>query len=89
MVDRFWCAQIGDGREICVSPLAKSTLDQMDYTYHLGDDYGYFIYECDRTKHSAGIEVLAKAASYTAAMRLVDIYIMSKAKNDSQPALGA
>lgn len=77
MTDRFWCASLNDGREICVSPLARTTLDQTRYDSDLGDEYGYFIYECDRTKQSAGIEVLAKAASYDAAMRLVDIYIMS------------
>lgn len=77
MTDRFWCAVLSDGREICVSPLARSTLEQTHYDSDLGDEYGYFIYECDRSKQSAGIEVLAKVASYDAAMRLIDIYTMS------------
>lgn len=78
MSDRFWCAPLGDGREICVSPLAGLTLKNAHYDGQLGDEYGYFIYECDRTRQFAGIEVLAKAASYEAAMRLVDIYTMAR-----------
>ena len=40
----------------------------------LGDDSGYFIYEYDSGRPAAGIEILAKAASYDAAIRIVDIY---------------
>lgn len=40
----------------------------------LGDDSGYFIYEFDAAHPTAGIEILAKAASYDAAIRIIDIY---------------
>jgi hypothetical protein len=43
--------------------------------YSLGDDTGYFIYEFDKKQPEAGIEILAKAASYEAAIRIVDIFL--------------
>jgi hypothetical protein len=52
----------------------------------LGDDTGYFIYEYDAGQPSAGIEILAKAVSYEAAVRLVDIYIGATiARSESRP----
>jgi hypothetical protein len=35
----------------------------------LGDDCGYFIYEFDTERPAAGIEILAKAASFEATER--------------------
>jgi hypothetical protein len=45
-----------------------------------GDDFGYFIYEYSLRQPHAGLEVLAKAASYDAALRLADIYIAASAR---------
>ncbi len=39
----------------------------------MGGDYGYFIYEMDSDKPNAGIEVIAKAASEEAALRLYEL----------------
>jgi hypothetical protein len=77
--DIFLCAPLGDGREICLSPLSRQTFEQ-NQLYAFGDDCGYFIYEFDSNQPSAGIQVLAKAASYDAALRLVDIFLGAQAK---------
>ena len=57
-----------------MSPISADTFEA-NQAYPLGDDTGYFIYEYDADRPSAGIEILAKAASYDAAIRLVDIFI--------------
>lgn len=62
-----------DGRELCVSPISIDAF-VANKAEALGDDSGYFIYEYDAGRPSAGIEILAKAASYEAAIRIVDIY---------------
>lgn len=67
---------LADGREICVSPLSSDAFEA-NRAHTLGDDSGYFIYEFDTNVPSAGIEILAKAASLDAAMRLIDIYVMA------------
>lgn len=66
-------ASIGDGREICISPISRETFELSELDA-LGDDCGYFIYEVDAGRPSAGIEILAKVASYEAALRLLDIF---------------
>ena len=68
MEDIFLSAEVGD-RTLCVSPLAKSTY-LASGGKGLGGDFGYFIYEYFTSKPNAGIEILAKAASLDAAMRL-------------------
>jgi hypothetical protein len=67
-------ALMEDGREICISPISRETFDASELEA-LGDDCGYFIYEVDGNRLSAGIEILAKVASYEAALRLVDIFL--------------
>jgi hypothetical protein len=67
------CTPLGDGKEICVSPISRQTFEANELDA-LGDDCGYFIYEFDSRRPSAGIEVLAKVASYEAALRLLDIF---------------
>lgn len=69
----MFCTPLPDGREICVSPVSRDAFEASN-AYELGDDTGYFIYEFDTTRPSAGLEILAKAASYEAALRLIDIY---------------
>lgn len=63
-----------DGREMCVAPVSVDAFED-NCVYSLGDDTGYFIYEFDNRQPGTGIEILAKAASYEAAMRLVDIFV--------------
>lgn len=70
----LFSTRLVDGRELCVSPLSVDTYES-NQAHALGDDSGYFVYEFDAKSPASGIEILAKAASYDAAMRLVDIYI--------------
>ncbi len=64
--------ELVDGRRITISPISLDAYEDND-AYALGDDSGYFVYEIDIAKESCGIEILAKAASYDAAVRLADI----------------
>lgn len=72
----LFSASLPDGREICISPLSRDAYEA-NRADHLGDDSGYFIYEVDNTRPYSGVEILAKALSVDAAMRLVDIYVMA------------
>lgn len=74
MRDVIFSARLRDGREVCVAPISRDTFEA-NKAYELGDDCGYFIFEYDTQKPSTGIEILAKAASYDAAVRLVDLYM--------------
>jgi len=46
----------------------------------LGGEYGYFVYEIDSRFPNAGIDVIAKAASLEAALRLFDIISAQRAE---------
>jgi hypothetical protein len=70
----LFSTRLKDGRAICVSPISSDTFEA-NQAYPLGDDSGYFIYEYDADRPSSGIEILAKAVSYDAAIRLIDIYL--------------
>lgn len=70
--DLFLVERLGNGKAICLSTLARSTVNESDAA-HLGGDRGYFIYEVDEAKCD-GVIVLAKAASLEAAYRLIDIW---------------
>jgi hypothetical protein len=83
MRELVFSARLKDGREICVAPLSKRTFED-NKAYALGDDCGYFIYEIDSRTPSSGIEILGKAISYNAALRLVDIFMGGPGKS---PAL--
>jgi len=64
-------------RMLCISPLsARSYRDAGGKG--LGGEYGYFIYECDSANPQSGIEVIAKAASLEAALKLYDIILGDK-----------
>jgi hypothetical protein len=67
-------ARLPDGREVCLAPVSADAFEDND-AHNLGDDSGYFIYEYDADRSAAGIEILAKAASYNAAMRIIDIFL--------------
>lgn len=57
-----------------MSPISADTFES-NKAHSLGDDTGYFIYEFDGRRPSVGIEILAKAISFDAAVRLVDIFV--------------
>lgn len=72
MDDVFLTARINDTRSICISPL-PAKLYKEGNGKGLGGEYGYFIYEVDSAHPTAGVEVIGKAASIEAAMRLFDL----------------
>jgi hypothetical protein len=65
--------RINGSRYLYVSTLSKETLGDVGAS-NLGDDSGYFIYEVDERRGIGGIDVLAKAASFDAALRLLDVF---------------
>ncbi|MGD9814653.1 MAG: hypothetical protein AB7Q23_14280 [Hyphomonadaceae bacterium] len=73
MDDVFLTARISDSRSICISPLPATTYRET--ATGLGGEYGYFVYEIDNTRASIGIDVIAKAASLDAALRLYEIIL--------------
>ncbi len=76
MDDVFLTAKIDDSRSVCISPLTRTTYKQA--AKGLGGEYGYFVYEVDTKFPSAGIDVIAKAASLEAALRLFELISTSK-----------
>lgn len=68
----FLTAKISDARSVCISPLPAKTYREVG-AKGLGGEFGYFIYEVDTSKPSAGIEVIGKAASLEAALRMFEI----------------
>jgi len=43
----------------------------------LGGEFGYFVYEVDESLPQRGVEIIAKAASLEAALRLFDLITAS------------
>lgn len=79
MEDMFLSATISDSRMLCVSPLSAK-LYRESGGRGLGGDFGYFVYEVDLKNPDAGVEVIAKAASADAAVRLFDLLVSGKAE---------
>lgn len=80
MEDIFLSKDIDSTRTICISPLSASTYKSAGGK-GLGGDYGYFIYEYDRSKPDHGIEIIAKAVSVEAALKLFDLFKITQQKN--------
>jgi hypothetical protein len=76
MDDVFLTARIDNRRSICISPLPTKTYKQAG-AKGLGGEFGYFIYETDSACPDASIEVIGKAASLDAALRLFDVICRS------------
>jgi hypothetical protein len=72
MEDVFLSTAINDRRVVCMSPLSQKTYRGAGGS-GLGGDYGYFIYEVDPMEPQSGIEVIAKAKSVDAALRLYEM----------------
>lgn len=72
MEDVFLTAKIDENRTVCISPLPAKTYREAGGK-GLGGDYGYFIYEVDTSYPGAGIEVIGKAASIEAALRIFEM----------------
>ncbi|HVI89814.1 MAG TPA: hypothetical protein VM659_16020 [Dongiaceae bacterium] len=78
--DLFVVDQLDHYRSICISTLARKTVSGTEASY-LGDS-GYFIYEVDETPAAGGIQILAKAVSIEAAIRLIEIWRGKKDRGD-------
>jgi hypothetical protein len=72
MDDVFLRARVEGTREICISPLPAKTYREAG-AKGLGGDLGYFIYEVDTARPECGVEVIGKAASIEAALRIFQI----------------
>lgn len=83
MDDVFLTARIDERRSICISPLPAKTYKEAGGK-GLGGEFGYFIYETDAASPDAGIEVIGKAASLEAALRLFEV--LSLATSRTVPA---
>jgi hypothetical protein len=73
MDDVFLTARIGETtRSVCISPLPARTYKEAGGK-GLGGEFGYFIYEVDSAYPNAGVEVIGKAASIDAALRIFEL----------------
>ena len=70
----LFSAHLPDGNEVCIASISRDAFCD-NGVESLGDDTGYFIYEYDPRQSEAGIEILGKAASYDAAVRIMDIFV--------------
>lgn len=80
--DLFIESRLDGDRSICISTLARQTVEDAEVG-HLGGDRGYFIYEVDRRPAAGGINILAKVASVDAAMRLADLWREQRARAEA------
>ena len=71
MEDILGSAELGVGRSVHVASLARDTILDAGAS-HLGFD-GYFLFEAVDLPGKQGINVLGKATSYEAALRLIDV----------------
>ena len=69
-------AEIAPDRTIHVATLSRQTLINAG-AEHMGIE-GYFLFEVRDDLGSKGIDVLGKAVSFDAAMRLADLFFPSK-----------
>jgi hypothetical protein len=72
MDDFSLSVRIDDSRSVCIAPLPKQTYREAG-AKGLGGEYGYFIYEVDEAFPDHGINVIGKAASADAALRLFEL----------------
>ena len=71
MDDILMSAEIGNGRSVHIATLARQTIVDSG-AEHLGFN-GYFVFEANDSPGVNGIQILGKAQSFEAAMRLADI----------------
>lgn len=72
MEDVFLSVRIENQKSVCISPLTGKLYREAGGK-GLGGEYGYFIYEVDHALPGRGIEVIGKAASLEAALRIFDM----------------
>jgi len=76
MDEFFLSASIGSST-VCVSPLTKKAYLAAGGK-GMGGDFGYFVYEYDTANQKSGIEILAKARSVEAALKLFNMLTNNK-----------
>lgn len=72
MDDVFLTVRINNQKSVCISPLTGKLYREAGGK-GLGGEYGYFIYEMNHDLPDRGIEVIGKAASLEAALRIFDM----------------
>lgn len=61
--------KVDKNRLLCISPLSRKSYKEAGVR-GLGGHEGYFVYETDCGEPSSGIEIIAKLASFEAALKL-------------------
>jgi len=77
MEDLNLSVKVGESLSLCIAPLPARTYRET--AKGLGGEYGYFIFEVDESCPDAGINVIGKAASADAALRLFDLLVGARA----------
>jgi hypothetical protein len=72
MDDLVLTTRIDDTHSVYISPLPAKTYKEA-CGKGLGGEFGYFIYEVDESCPDLGIEIIGKAASMEAALRLFEL----------------
>ena len=72
MSDILASAEIGAGRSLHIATLSRKTIIDAG-AEHLGFS-GYFVFEASEQPGKRGIDILGKACSFEAALRLIDIW---------------
>ena len=73
MDDSFFYRRLAAKHFICISPLSKELLNDLQVD-GLGDEFGYFVYESADGTPRGCMNVLAKCDGYEAAYRLIELY---------------
>jgi hypothetical protein len=76
MEDLNLSIKIDESLSLCIAPLPARTYREM--ARGLGGEFGYFIFEVDESRPDSGINVIGKAASAEAALRLFDLLVEAR-----------
>lgn len=79
-------ANLGAGKSIHVATLARQTIFEAGAS-HLGYE-GYFVFETDDSPEAKGINILGKASSLDAALRIADLWTDLPAARQASPIAG-
>ena len=85
MDDLTLAVELDDTSTLYVTPLARETVEQHSDGADLGGSNGYFVVRSVRTKSGDRLEILAKAASFSAASALFDLIVARQARSTASP----
>jgi hypothetical protein len=83
MEDLNLSVPISESLSLCIAPLPARTYRET--AKGLGGEFGYFIFEVDETCPDAGINVIGKAASADAALRLFELLVGARTQSVLPP----